>query len=163
MSLSRPAVAALLLYCQYVEAYQPQGALDGGLNVPHSEKRFVGYDSESKELDAETLHKFIYGGHVADYMNEMQVLSEQEHQPFRSCIGAALGLLYSMHTQLVLFVACNCCKVSHPMQSRCFQPLQTSAPAHGGRKRTQRSTRHTLQNMSRRTSTETAWRTCTSR
>lgn len=33
----------------------------------------MGYNPEAKELDAETLHKFIYGGHVADYMNEMQV------------------------------------------------------------------------------------------
>jgi len=49
-----------------------QGALDGGLDIPHSEKRFVGYDRDGKSLDAEMLHKFIYGGHVADYMNEMQ-------------------------------------------------------------------------------------------
>lgn len=50
-----------------------QGALDGGLNVPHSEKRFVGYSRDDKSLDADTLRKFIYGGHVADYMNEMEV------------------------------------------------------------------------------------------
>ena len=47
--------------------------MDGGLDIPHSEKRFVGYDRDGKSLDAEQLHKFIYGGHVADYMNEMQV------------------------------------------------------------------------------------------
>ena len=52
-----------------------QGALDGGLNVPHSEKRFVGYNRDDKSLDADTLRKFIYGGHVADYMNEMEVRS----------------------------------------------------------------------------------------
>ena len=46
--------------------------MDGGLDIPHSEKRFVGYDRDGKSLDAEMLHKFIYGGHVADYMNEMQ-------------------------------------------------------------------------------------------
>lgn len=50
-----------------------QGALDGGLNVPHSEKRFVGYSRDDKSLDADTLRKFIYGGHIADYMNEMEV------------------------------------------------------------------------------------------
>lgn len=50
-----------------------QGALDGGLNVPHSEKRFVGYNRDDKSLDADTLRKFIYGGAVADYMNEMEV------------------------------------------------------------------------------------------
>ena len=46
--------------------------MDGGLDIPHSEKRFVGYDRDGKSLDAEQLHKFIYGGAVADYMNEMQ-------------------------------------------------------------------------------------------
>ena len=50
-----------------------QGALDGGLDIPHSEKRFVGYSSEDKKLDAEVLRKYIYGGHVAEYMEEMQV------------------------------------------------------------------------------------------
>jgi large subunit ribosomal protein L5e len=43
------------------------------LNVPHSEKRFVGYNRDDKSLDADTLRKFIYGGAVADYMNEMEV------------------------------------------------------------------------------------------
>lgn len=47
--------------------------MDGGLDVPHSEKRFVGYDRDGKSLDAEQLRKFIYGGAIADYMNEMQV------------------------------------------------------------------------------------------
>lgn len=39
-------------------------ASDGGLLVPHSEKRFPGYDPEAKELDAEVLKKYIFGGHV---------------------------------------------------------------------------------------------------
>jgi len=49
-----------------------KGALDGGLDIPHNEKRFVGYDPESKEFDAEILRKYIYGGHVGEYMEEMQ-------------------------------------------------------------------------------------------
>jgi large subunit ribosomal protein L5e len=57
-----------------------KGALDGGLNIPHSEKRFVGYSREDKSLDAETLAKFIYGGHVADYMNEMQEEDPEKYQ-----------------------------------------------------------------------------------
>ena len=42
-----------------------QGALDGGLDIPHSEKRYVGYSSEGKSLDEETLKKYILGGHVS--------------------------------------------------------------------------------------------------
>ncbi|PVV02525.1 hypothetical protein BB560_003012 [Smittium megazygosporum] len=49
-----------------------KGASDGGIYIPHSERRFPGYDVESKELDAEVLRKYIYGGHVADYMRELQ-------------------------------------------------------------------------------------------
>jgi len=49
-----------------------KGAVDGGLDIPHSHKRFPGYDSESKEFDAETHRKHIFGGHVSDYMKHLQ-------------------------------------------------------------------------------------------
>ena len=45
-----------------------QGALDGGLAIPHNTKRFVGYDAEGKELDTEVLRDHIFGQHVAEYM-----------------------------------------------------------------------------------------------
>jgi large subunit ribosomal protein L5e len=45
-----------------------QGALDGGLDIPHSDKRFAGFKKDEKQLDAEVHRKYIYGGHVADYM-----------------------------------------------------------------------------------------------
>jgi len=43
-----------------------KGASDGGLYIPHSENRFPGYDQDSKSLDADTLRKYIYGGHVGE-------------------------------------------------------------------------------------------------
>ena len=49
-----------------------KGASDGGIFIPHSEKRFPGYDPESKQLDAEVLKKYIYGGHVAEYMESLE-------------------------------------------------------------------------------------------
>lgn len=42
-----------------------QGGLDGGLDIPHGDKRFVGYDTEAKKLDSEQLKKYILGGHVS--------------------------------------------------------------------------------------------------
>uniref|UniRef100_A0A8C5W993 Large ribosomal subunit protein uL18 n=1 Tax=Microcebus murinus TaxID=30608 RepID=A0A8C5W993_MICMU len=45
-----------------------KGAVDGGLSMPHSTKRFPGYDSESKEFNAEVRRKHIMGQNVADYM-----------------------------------------------------------------------------------------------
>jgi len=53
-----------------------KGAADGGLNIPHSEKRFPGYDSEEKQYNAEVHRKHIFGIHVADYMR--QLLEEDE-------------------------------------------------------------------------------------
>jgi len=49
-----------------------KGACDGGLNIPHTESRFVGYDSEAKKLDPAILRKYIFGGHVADYMKSIK-------------------------------------------------------------------------------------------
>jgi len=48
-----------------------KGALDGGLNIPHSEKRFFGFDSQTKKLDPKKLRKVLFGGHVADYMKNL--------------------------------------------------------------------------------------------
>lgn len=49
-----------------------KGALDGGLDIPHNEKRFIGYDKEEKSFSAETMKKYIFGGHVAEYMEGMK-------------------------------------------------------------------------------------------
>lgn len=57
-----------------------KGASDGGLYVPHNEKRFPGYDQESKELDAETLRKYIFGGHVAEYMETLADDDEERYK-----------------------------------------------------------------------------------
>lgn len=57
-----------------------KGAVDGGLDIPHSHKRFPGYDSESKEFDAETHRKHIFGGHVSDYMKHLQEEDEDAYK-----------------------------------------------------------------------------------
>jgi large subunit ribosomal protein L5e len=54
-----------------------KGASDGGLLIPHSPNRFPGFDPEGKELDAETLRKYILGGHVGEYM-EMLADDDEE-------------------------------------------------------------------------------------
>lgn len=45
-----------------------KGASDGGLNIPHSNKRFVGYNSENDKFDPSVMRKHIFGVHVANYM-----------------------------------------------------------------------------------------------
>merc|ERR1712188_81155 len=62
-----------------------KGALDGGLDIPHSEKRFVGYDTEMKKLDTDVLRKYIFGGHVADYMRDMKEEEPDQYAKHFSC------------------------------------------------------------------------------
>ncbi|KAK3957048.1 60S ribosomal protein L5 [Pseudoneurospora amorphoporcata] len=58
-----------------------KGASDGGIFIPHSENRFPGFDMESEELDAETLKKYIFGGHVAEYM---ETLADDDEERYKS-------------------------------------------------------------------------------
>jgi len=57
-----------------------KGALDGGLNIPHSVNRFVGYDTEGKKLVAETLRSYIFGGHVSNHMAELEEEDPESYQ-----------------------------------------------------------------------------------
>jgi len=56
-----------------------KGACDGGLEIPHNTRRFPGSYQEPNEdgkkewqFDPETHRKYIFGGHVADYMRLLQ-------------------------------------------------------------------------------------------
>jgi len=57
-----------------------KGACDGGLNVPHSDSRFAGYDAEAQKLDTEVFRKYLFGGHVADYMRHLQESDAERYQ-----------------------------------------------------------------------------------
>ncbi|CAJ1950149.1 unnamed protein product [Sphenostylis stenocarpa] len=58
-----------------------KGALDGGLDIPHSDKRFAGFDKDKKELGAEVHRKYVFGGHVAAYI---KTLIEDEPEKYQS-------------------------------------------------------------------------------
>lgn len=57
-----------------------KGASDGGLDIPHSNKRFPGYSRDTKQFDAEVHKTRIMGEHVADYMREMEEDDEENYQ-----------------------------------------------------------------------------------
>ncbi|CAN1128587.1 60S ribosomal protein L5 [Linum perenne] len=57
-----------------------KGALDGGLDIPHSDKRFAGFSKDSKQLDADVHRKYLYGGHVASYMRSLQEDEPEKYQ-----------------------------------------------------------------------------------
>jgi len=54
-----------------------KGAVDGGLDIPHNEKNFPGYDREAKEYDADEHRSKIFGLHVAEYMEAMKEEDEE--------------------------------------------------------------------------------------
>lgn len=57
-----------------------KGAADGGLHVPHSVKRFPGYDKEKKEFKADVHRRHIFGLHVANYMKELKGEDEDAYK-----------------------------------------------------------------------------------
>ena len=66
-----------------------KGAVDGGLNIPHSVKRFPGYSSESKSFNAEVHRAHIFGQHVADYM---KTLEEEDVEAFKRQFSKYISL-----------------------------------------------------------------------
>jgi large subunit ribosomal protein L5e len=57
-----------------------KGATDGGLEVPHSESRFVGYDKEAKKLKTDVLRKHIFGGHIKDWAEHIKKEDPAEYE-----------------------------------------------------------------------------------
>eukprot|EP00996_Jenningsia_fusiforme_P002859 NODE_3673_length_936_cov_1014.171364_g3374_i0.p1 GENE.NODE_3673_length_936_cov_1014.171364_g3374_i0~~NODE_3673_length_936_cov_1014.171364_g3374_i0.p1 ORF type:complete len:262 (-),score=42.23 NODE_3673_length_936_cov_1014.171364_g3374_i0:92-877(-) len=68
-----------------------KGAVDGGMNVPHSEKRFPGFDKEKGELDSETHRERIFALHVAEYQ---KLLLREEPEKYKESFSsyAAAGI-----------------------------------------------------------------------
>jgi large subunit ribosomal protein L5e len=59
-----------------------KGATDGGIYIPHSDRRFPGSSKEGGgevTSDPDTVRKYIYGQHVADYMRQ---LSEEDEEAY---------------------------------------------------------------------------------
>lgn len=66
-----------------------KGAVDGGLNIPHSIKRFPGYSAESKSFNAEVHRAHIFGQHVAEYM---RTLEEEDNEAFKRQFSRYINL-----------------------------------------------------------------------
>jgi len=62
-----------------------KGATDGGVMIPHKDtgKQFPGYWQEKdsgKGYDADVCRKYIFGGHVGDYMNKLQEEEPEKYE-----------------------------------------------------------------------------------
>jgi len=70
-----------------------KGVCDGGLDVPHNDRRFPGTKKAEGEYtpSPETMRKYILGGHVADYMKHLQSDDEERYQKqFKRFIDAGI-------------------------------------------------------------------------
>ena len=69
-----------------------KGACDGGLNVPHSERRFPGFFADEKNYEAEFHKNYIFGGHVKDWMETLQEEDPETYKTqFANYIAEGLG------------------------------------------------------------------------
>lgn len=82
VGLSRTTTGARIFGCL-------KGAVDGGLNIPHSVKRFPGYNAEEKKLDAEVHRNHIFGLHVANYMRHLE---EEDNEAFKRQFSKYISL-----------------------------------------------------------------------
>lgn len=70
-----------------------KGACDGGIDVPHNDRRFPGSKREGEEFkgDPEVVRKYIFGGHVADYMRSLADDNEEAYnRQFKRYIDAGI-------------------------------------------------------------------------
>ncbi len=67
-----------------------KGGVDGGLSIPHSPNRFVGYNKEDGALKVPELRKHIFGGHVAAYMKQLQANDAAYKKQFGRFIKAGV-------------------------------------------------------------------------
>jgi large subunit ribosomal protein L5e len=71
-----------------------KGACDGGIDIPHNDRRFPGSKKEGDEFkgDPEIVKKYIFGGHVADYMRSLQENNEEAYnRQFKRLVEAGIG------------------------------------------------------------------------
>jgi len=72
-----------------------KGACDGGIDIPHKDRRFPGSkrdDSGEFTSDPEVHRKYIFGGHVAEYMTKLQGEDEEAYgRQFKRFVDAGIS------------------------------------------------------------------------
>jgi large subunit ribosomal protein L5e len=57
-----------------------KGCNDGGVDIPHNEKRFYGYSKQEKSYDAEANKNKIFGQPIAEYMKDLKENNDELYQ-----------------------------------------------------------------------------------
>lgn len=68
-----------------------KGAVDGGLDIPHNEKRFPGYNRDLSKYDADVHKEHIMGEHIMEYQSLLQDEDEEQYKIlFKSYIAEGI-------------------------------------------------------------------------
>lgn len=93
-----------------------KGATDGGLDIPCSNKRYPGSvrpdadDEDGEHANPEVHRKYIFGGHVADYMNHLEENEKEKYaKQFSKYIEAGVGAedLEDLYTKVHAAIRAN--------------------------------------------------------
>ena len=78
----------------------------------YSPSRFVGFNNDEDSLNAEVLRKYIFGGHVADYMRHLQEEDEDKYKShFSRFIAKGITADGVSVFACVCVLLCVCCFV----------------------------------------------------
>jgi len=108
-----------------------KGAVDGGLAVPHSDKRFAGYQPHNGELDAEVLRSRIFGAHIAEWMDEMEEEDREkyvEHFSGYLAAGVESGDIEEMYENVHAAIRADC-KAKCPTKATAERKAKATAGA----------------------------------
>jgi len=118
-----------------------KGACDGGIDVPHKDRRFPGSKREEGEwvADPEVHRKYIFGGHVAEYMNKLQGDDEEAYNKhFHRFVEAGIAGddLEGLYTELHKKIRANPNVKRDPLEKGYFHKREkAAAPAEKKRHR----------------------------
>lgn len=69
-----------------------KGAVDGGLDIPHNEKRFPGYNRDLGKYDADVHKEHIMGEHIMEFQSLLQDEDEEQYKIlFKSYIAEGIS------------------------------------------------------------------------
>jgi len=110
-----------------------KGACDGGLDIPHSETRFQGYDTKKEELDSKKFRYYLLGGHVADYMKKLQKENPEKYKKqFSQYVAKSIGPadLEPLYTKVHAAIRANPAKEKKerkkPTRPKTWKPVRRS-------------------------------------
>jgi large subunit ribosomal protein L5e len=121
-----------------------KGACDGGINVPHNDKRFPGTKpgDDGHEPDPEVHRKYIFGGHVAEYMTHLQENDDEAYKrQFSRYIAAGINAdnMEGMYSEAHAAIRADPCKARGDKERGSFKTRDKKKATSFENKKYQRS------------------------